>query len=85
MSKEMLEAFDTLEKEKGIEREVVISAIEAALSAAYKRNYGQAQNVEVKFDEKTGDVHVYVVKEVTEEVLNLMKKLAMYMFMQLKK
>ena len=54
MSKEMLEAFDTLEKEKGIEREVVISAIEAALSAAYKRNYGQAQNVEVKFDEKTG-------------------------------
>ncbi len=70
MSKEMLEAFDTLEKEKGIEREVVISAIEAALSAAYKRNYGQAQNVEVKFDEKTGDVHVYAVKEVTEEVFD---------------
>ncbi|MBU3851631.1 MAG: transcription termination factor NusA [Candidatus Paralactobacillus gallistercoris] len=70
MSKEMLDAFDTLEKDKGIKREVVIEAIESALISAYKRNYGQAQNVEVEFDEKTGDVHVYAVKEVTEEVFD---------------
>ena len=66
----MLDAFDTLEKDKGIKREVVIEAIESALISAYKRNYGQAQNVEVEFDEKTGDVHVYAVKEVTEEVFD---------------
>ena len=47
MSKEMVEAFATLEKEKGIKQEVIVDAIKAALVAAYKKNYNQAQNVEV--------------------------------------
>lgn len=70
MSKEMIEALDALEKEKGIKKEIVIEALEAALVSAYKRNYGQAQNVEVDFDEKKGNIHVYAVKEVTEEVFD---------------
>ena len=52
MSKEMVEAFATLEKEKGIKQEIIVDAIKAALVAAYKKNYNQAQNVEVVFDEK---------------------------------
>ncbi|MCD2256259.1 transcription termination/antitermination protein NusA [Lactobacillus sp. CC-MHH1034] len=70
MSKEMIEALDALEREKGVKKEVVIEALEAALVSAYKRNYGQAQNVEVDFDAKKGDIHVYAVKEVTEEVFD---------------
>lgn len=66
----MIEALDALEKEKGIKKEIVIEALEAALVSAYKRNYGQAQNVEVDFDEKKGNIHVYAVKEVTEEVFD---------------
>lgn len=50
MSKELLNALDTLEKEKGVKKEIVIEAMEAALVSAYKRNYDQAQNVEVEFD-----------------------------------
>lgn len=68
MSKELLDALDVLEKEKGVKREIVIDALEAALSSAYKRNYGQAQNVAVDFDEKKGNVHVYAVKTVVDEV-----------------
>lgn len=70
MSKEMLNALDALEAEKGISKEIVIEALEAALVSAYKRHYGQAQNVEVTFDEKKGNIHVYAVKEVTEEVMD---------------
>ncbi|MGO4960723.1 transcription termination factor NusA [Jeotgalibaca porci] len=70
MNKEMLTALDILEKEKGISKEIVTSALEAALVSAYKRNYGQAQNVEVLFDTKTGDIHVYSVKEVVEMVFD---------------
>ena len=70
MSKEMLTALETLEAEKGIAKEIVIEALEAALISAYKRHYGQAQNVEVEFDQKRGDIHVYAVKEVTEEVMD---------------
>lgn len=66
----MLNALDALETEKGIAKEIVIEALEAALVSAYKRNYSQAQNVEVEFDMKKGNIHVYAVKEVVEVVFD---------------
>ncbi|TSO26463.1 transcription termination factor NusA [Lactobacillus sp. LL6] len=68
MSKEMLEAFATLEKTKGIDQETIVEAIKAALVAAYKKNYNQAQNVEVDFDPRTGNFKVMAVKTVVDEV-----------------
>ena len=68
MTKEMIDAFSTLEKEKGIKQDVIVDAIKAALVAAYKRNYNQAQNVEVVFDEKKGNFKVNAIKTVVEEV-----------------
>lgn len=68
MNKELIGALDALEKEKGIKKEIVIEAMEAALVSAYKRNYGQAQNVEVDFNDKKGNITVYAVKTVVEEV-----------------
>ncbi|MFQ7322562.1 MAG: NusA N-terminal domain-containing protein, partial [Lactobacillus delbrueckii] len=55
MSKEMLEAFDVLEKTKGIKQDVIVEAMKAALAAAYKKNYGLVENVEIDFNEKKGD------------------------------
>ena len=66
----MVEALDALEREKGIKKEYVIESLEAALVAAYKRNYNQAQNVDVEFDAKKGNIHVYAVKEVVEDVVD---------------
>lgn len=77
MSKELSAALETLEKEKGISKEVVVDALEAALVSAYKRNYGTAQNVEVLFDEKNGDITVYQVKEVAEEVFDSQLEIAL--------
>ncbi|MGH2119025.1 transcription termination/antitermination protein NusA, partial [Aerococcus sp. L_32] len=70
MSKEMLRAFEALEDEKGISKEVILEALEAALVSAYKRNYQQAQNVEVKFDVKKGSIEVFAVKEVVDLVMD---------------
>lgn len=64
----MLEAFATLEKTKGIKQDVIVDAIKAALVAAYKKNYNQAQNVEVDFDERKGNFKVMAVKTVVDEV-----------------
>ncbi|AIM25157.1 hypothetical protein MEPL4_4c02520 [Melissococcus plutonius] len=77
MSKEILNALNALEDEKGISKEIVIDALEAALVSAYKRHYGQAQNVEVEFNNKKGDIHVYAVKEVTEEVMDSQLEIAL--------
>ncbi|SJZ44085.1 NusA antitermination factor [Pilibacter termitis] len=70
MSKEMLRALDAIEEEKGVKKELVIEALEKALVAAYKRYYGQAQNVQVAFNEKKGDFKVYQVKEVVDMVFD---------------
>lgn len=64
----MLEAFATLEKTKGIKQNVIVEAIEAALVAAYKKNYNQATNVVVEFDERKGDFKLMTEKEVVDEV-----------------
>lgn len=68
MKAEILEALEDLVREKGITKEVLIEAIEAALISAYRRNFGSAQNVRVHFDAKTGDYKVYAQKEIVEEV-----------------
>ena len=64
MSKQLIQALDLLEEEKGISKEIVIEAIEAALTSAYKRHFGQSQNAKVVFDDKKGDIHVYAMKEI---------------------
>lgn len=70
MSSELLDALDRLEKEKGISRDVIVEAIEAALVSAYKRNFNQAQNVRTDFNLTTGTMHVYARKEVVDEVFD---------------
>jgi N utilization substance protein A len=68
MSNELLDALTILEKEKGISKEVIIEAIEAALISAYKRNFNQAQNVRVDLNRETGTMRVFARKDVVDEV-----------------
>ncbi|MHA6258747.1 transcription termination factor NusA [Sporosarcina sp. CAU 1771] len=68
MSSELLDALTALEKQKGISREVLTEAIEAALVTAYKRNFNQAQNVRVDLNLDKGTMKVYSRKDVVEEV-----------------
>lgn len=67
MSAELIHALEQLEKEKGINKEVLIEAIEAALISAYKRNFGSNQNFRINIDRVTGDVRVFALKKVTAE------------------
>lgn len=68
MSSELLDALTVLEKEKGISKEIIIEAIEAALISAYKRNFNQAQNVRVDLNRETGTIRVFARKDVVDEV-----------------
>jgi N utilization substance protein A len=63
-------AIAALCDEKGISRERVIETIEAALAAAYKKDYGKkGQNIRAEFDEKTGGAKFFLVKEVVDETM----------------
>ncbi len=68
INKEFIQALKDLEKERGISMDVILEAIEAALIAASKKNFGSSQNVRVEIDKETGEVHVYYRKTVVEEV-----------------
>ncbi|AKP79156.1 MULTISPECIES: transcription termination factor NusA [Priestia] len=68
MSSELFDALVILEKEKGISKDVIIEAIEAALISAYKRNFNQAQNVRVDLNLERGSMRVFARKDVVDEV-----------------
>ena len=67
-SKELIMAIEELEKERGINKEYLLESLEAALVTAYKRNFDSAENVKVTMDAETGDIRVFSLKEVVEEV-----------------
>jgi len=64
-------AINQICDEKNLPKEIVIETIEAALAAAYKKDYGSKnQHIEAKFDEETGEVKIREVTTVVEEVEN---------------
>lgn len=67
---ELMLALQDLEKEKGIKKEYLLESIENALVTAYKRNFDSEENVKVTMDNKTGEVHIFAVKEVVKKVEN---------------
>lgn len=66
MSKDLFNAIHLLSEEKGIDKDVLIDALEAALISAYKKNFKSASNVRVDLNEETGSMKVYSRKEVVE-------------------
>ena len=65
---EFIEALKLIEKEKGIDREIIFEAIEASLVSACKKNFGSGQNIKVVIDRESGDVACYAQKTVANPV-----------------
>lgn len=65
---ELLEALAVLEKEKNINRDILLDAIENSLVMACKNQYGKADNVVVDMNREIGEFHVYMVKKVVKTV-----------------
>lgn len=70
MSKALIAGINQVATDKGLDREVIFTAIEAALVSAYKRNYGSVANVSSEVDRVTGDMRIFAEREVVEDVFN---------------
>jgi N utilization substance protein A len=67
--KQLAIAIRAIAEEKNLPEETVQEAVEQALAAAYRRDYGEReQEVRVTMNLNTGDVDAYVAKEIVEEV-----------------
>ena len=62
MSREIIEAVRQIEKEKGIEDETLVRALEDALLAAYKKTPGAARHATVELDRHSGDFRVFSIE-----------------------
>lgn len=60
--------LDQVGRDKGIDKEVLIEAVEAAILTAAKRTFGQNRELEARFNEETGAVDLYQYMTVVEEI-----------------
>ena len=62
MTREILEAVKEIEREKGIDADTLVRALEDALLAAYKKTPGAARHAQVKLDRANGDFRVWSIE-----------------------
>lgn len=65
---EIKRVVDQVSRDKGIEKQILIKAIEEALKAAAKKKYGNKIEIEIQYSEETGEIEVFQFKEVVEIV-----------------
>jgi N utilization substance protein A len=59
---------DQVSRDKGIDREVLIKALEEALKSAARKKYGNKMDIEVQYNEESGEIEIFQFKDVAEEV-----------------
>jgi N utilization substance protein A len=62
--------IDQVGKDKGIDRKVIIEALEQAVLTASRKKYGHQGEIEVRYNEEAGEVELFQFKQVVEEVVN---------------
>lgn len=65
---EFINAVDIVAKEKNISKDLIFEAMELALASAYKKNFDSKTNVRVSINRDTGDIKVYSVLNVVDEI-----------------
>lgn len=86
MQNQFLSAIEQICEEKGISKDMVLEAIEAAIIAAYKKDFGdKEQEVRVELDPNNGDATIFITKEVVESVEDPMVQVSLADAQKIKK
>jgi transcription termination/antitermination protein NusA len=60
--------IDQISRDKGIDRALLVEAIEEAVRSAARKKYGNRRDIEVQFNEETGEIEVFQYRTVVSEV-----------------
>lgn len=77
INKDFFQALNDLEEQKGINKDYFIEALEAALTSAYKKNFGEAKSAFVKLNPEKNTIKIYSYKTVVAEVLDSGKEISL--------
>ncbi|MFN4197167.1 MAG: transcription termination factor NusA [Caldimicrobium sp.] len=75
--KELKKIVETLSKEKGLSKELVLEALLEGIKSAAKKKFGNNAHVEVKYDEDTGEIEIYLLREVVDKVLDPKREISL--------
>ena len=77
INKDFFQALDELEQQKKINKEQFVETLEAALTSAYKKMYGEAKSALVKLNPEKNTIKIYSYKTVVEEVEDFDKQISL--------
>lgn len=77
MNLELKKAIDQISKDKGLDRDMLVDTLEDAVRTSVIRKYGDNLDVEVSYNDETGDIEVYQFKIVVEEVDDFVSEIAL--------
>src|ERR1700679_2609071 len=70
MASELGRVIDQVEKDKGIDKAVLVEALESALLMAAKKKYGLEKEIEAHFNEDLGEIELFQFKTVVDSIAN---------------
>ena len=85
INKDFFAALEDLEREKKINKEFFIEALESALTSAYKKNFGEAKSASVRLNPEKNSIKVYSYKTIVDEVVDPDKELSLEEAKKIKK
>jgi len=77
MKSELMSVIDQIGREKGIEKEKVLAALESALLTAAKKRFGQGDNIQVDIDTDTGEISIVSKKTIAENVIDVKTEISL--------
>ena len=77
MSLETLSILEQLARDKGLDKDVLIDALKAAVEVAARKRYPTVNELQSEFNESTGEVEIYFEKTVVKEVINTSEEISL--------
>ncbi len=77
MNLELKKAIDQISKDKGLDRDMLIDTLEEAVRTSVQRKYGDDLDVEVRYNDETGDLEVYQFKIVVTDVEDPIREISL--------
>jgi N utilization substance protein A len=77
MSMELKKAIEQISKDKGIDRDLLVDTLEEAVRTSVLRKYGDGVDIEVSYNDDTGEIEVYQFKAVVDEVEDPLTEIAL--------
>ena len=65
---EIKHVIEQISRDKGIDRDVLVKAVEEAIQSAARKKFGNGIDIETQYDEKTGEIEVFQFMEVAETI-----------------